>query len=369
MYEKQLTLFVGKEIQKYDYLKIIDFYICEYFGDDPYYYHYGGETEKNNINIKLKTIYNYLGEDLYRLVFFNLKKELKRYSTYIFFHRLYKTINNLYDLIEGNNIKQKSTINKKKYKIESITFEKINDIFKSSNHKQYEKSFLDRGFTYPFERENEGIIHRLPISYLTNKIMEIGDKYPKNCKERQKLIKDTISFITNNIESHIKTLKDIDKYDVVVEEDIGRVLKKGDRIEIKKINIKTTDSYYSEPLTSPVKVSKSPIIANEIYMKIYNNIIGGVYSYLKSNTVGDEIIKLYRKNIKGIIVDDYIFIPIKNIKFYISNRGRSTSHQRLTIRYKIKSNKNLYSLTPTKRLEKYVNESLDLNREEIYLNI
>ena len=369
MYENQLTLFVGKDIQKYDYLKMVDFYICDYFDGEPYYYHYGGDSEKNNINTKLRVIYNYMGEDIYRLIWFNIQKELKRYSTYIFFHRLYKTINNIFDLIENGNIKKKSTITQKKYKIEKITFEKINDIFKSSDHKQYEKSFLDRGFTYPFERENEGIIHRLPISYLTNKIIEIGDKYPKNCRQRKRLIDETISFITNNIESHIQTLKDIDKYDVVVEENIGGILKKGDRIEIKKINIKTTDSYYSEPLTSPVKVSKSPILSSVIYMKIYNHIIGGVYTYLKSNIVGDEIIKLYRKNIKGIIVDDYIFVPIKNIKFYISNRGRSTSHQRLTIRYKIKSNKNLYCLTPTKKLEKYVNESLDLNSEEVYLNI
>ena len=367
MYENQMTLFVGKEIQKYDYLKIVDFYICDYFGDEPYYYHYGGDSEKGNIDSKLKVIYDYLGEEIYRLVWFNLNKELKRYSTYIFFHRLYKTINNIYDLIEGDNIKQKSTIKQKRYKIENITFEKINDIFKTSNHKQYEKSFLDRGFIYPFERENEGIIHRLPISYLTNKIIEIGDKYPKNCKERKVLVNDAISYITNNIESHIKTLKDIDKYDVVVEENIGSVLKKGDRIEIKKINIKTTDSYYSEPLTSPVKVSKSPILKSDVYMEIYNLIIGGVYMYLKNNTVGEQILKLYRKNIKGIIVDDYIFVPIKNIKFYLSNKGRSTSHQRLTIRYKIKSNKNLYSLTPTKKLEKYVNESLDLDSEEIYL--
>ena len=92
----------------------------------------------------------------------------------------------LYGLIEDGNIKDKYTIKKKKYKIEKITFEDISEVFRVSNHKQYERSFLKRGFDYPKERKNEGIIHRLPTSYLTNKIIEIGDGNLDKDKEVKK---------------------------------------------------------------------------------------------------------------------------------------------------------------------------------------
>ena len=362
--ENQTNLFVGEEIQKFSYLKELDYHINNWYGDEDYYHHYGGSKEKTNSDNKLKVIYEYIGAELYNELWLNLCKERKKYSNFIFFHRLYKTIDMLYGLIEDGNIKDKYTIKKKKYKIEKITFEDISEVFRVSNHKEYERSFLKRGFTYPTERKNEGIIHRLPNSYLTNKILEIGEI--KEEKERNKKIKSTINYITKNISTHIDSLDDIDKYDVVAEENISKHIKKGDKIEIKKNGVSMPDSYYSEPLTSPVKRSGSLISKSDKHLSIYDTIIGGVYKKIKNSRIDETIINLYKKNIKGIVLEDYVFVPVENIKFYLSNKGRSSTHQRLTIRYNIISDKNLTTLTSNKKLIPF-NNDIKIGVDEVYL--
>ncbi len=347
----------------YSYLTELAYHISKCYDTDHYYHHYGGDKEKNNTNIKLKVIQQYIGPDLYYMLWSNLCKEKKKYNDFIFFHRLYKTIDMLYGLIEDGNIKDKNTLKKKKYKVEKITFEDISEVFRTSNHKQYERSFLERGFEYPTERKNEGIIHRLPNSYLTNKIIEIGDGKIENDKE----IKKTIKYITKNIKEHINSIEDIDKYDIVVKENISNILKKGDKVEVKKNGIGISDSFYSEPLTSPVKRSGSIISKNETYLSIYNKIIGGVYKNLKNKPLGNKIIELYKKNIKGLILEDYIYVPVENIKLYLSNKGRSSTHQRLTIRYSLISDKNIKRLTRNKKLKPY-KKQCSLGKDEIYLH-
>ena len=360
--EKQTTLFVGEEIQKFPYLKELDYHVNNWYGGDNYYHHYGGIKEKSNSDNKLKVIYNYIGSDLYNELWLNLCKERKKYSDFIFFHRLYKTIDTLFGLIEDGNIKDKYTIKKKKYKIEKITFEDISEVFRVSNHKQYERSFLKRGFAYPKERKNEGIIHRLPNSYLTNKIIEIGD----GDLDKDKEVKKVIKYITNNIEDHITSIEDIDKYDIVATESMSNIIKKGDRIEVKKNSINVSDSFYSEPLTSPVKRSASIIPKNEIYLKIYNSIIGGVYKNLNGKKIGNRILELYKKNVKGIMLEDYVFVPIENIELYLSNKGRASSHQRLTIRYRFINDKNIKFLNSSKKLSKF-KEKIKLSDKKEYL--
>ena len=46
--EKQITLFVGEEIQKFPYLKELDYHVNNWYGGDNYYHHYGGTKEKSN---------------------------------------------------------------------------------------------------------------------------------------------------------------------------------------------------------------------------------------------------------------------------------------------------------------------------------
>ena len=71
----------------------------------------------------------------------------------------------------------------------------------------------------------------------------------------------------NNIEEHISNIDDINKYDIISDTNYNDIINVGDKIEIKKNDIhKVTDSYYSEPLTSPVKRSDSPILNNEEYL-------------------------------------------------------------------------------------------------------
>tara|TARA_R100001460_G_scaffold28390_1_gene56873 strand:+ start:197 stop:1291 length:1095 start_codon:yes stop_codon:yes gene_type:complete len=360
--EKQITLFVGEEIQKFPYLKELDYHVNNWYGGDNYYHHYGGTKEKSNSDKKLKIIYEYIGHDLYNELWLNLCKERKKYSDYIFFHRLYKTIDMLYGLIEDGNIKDKYSIKKKKYKIEKITFEDISEVFRVSNHKQYERSFLKRGFDYPKERKNEGIIHRLPTSYLTNKIIEIGD----GDLDKDKEVKKVINYITKNIEDHITSIDDIDKYDIIATESMSNIIKEGDRIEVKKNSINVSDSYYSEPLTSPVKRSGSIIPKNENYLHIYNSIIGGIYKNLNGKKIGNRILELYKKNIKGIMLEDYVFVPIENIELYLSNKGRSSSHQRLTIRYRFIDDKNVKFLNSSKKLSNF-KEKIKLSNKKEYL--
>jgi hypothetical protein len=360
--ENQSTMFVGEEIQKFSYLKELDYHVNNWYGGDDYYHHYGGTKEKSNSDSKLKVIYQYVGDELYNILWLNLCKERKKYSDYIFFHRLYKTIDMLYGLIEDGNIKDKSTIRKKKYKIEKITFEDISEVFRVSNHKQYERSFLKRGFDYPTERKNEGIIHRLPTSYLTNKIIEIGD----GDLDKDNEVKKVIKYITTNIREHIDTVDDIDKYDIVATESMSNIIKEGDRIEVKKNSINISDSFYSEPLTSPVKRSGSIISKNENYLNIYNSIIGGVYKNLNGKSLGNKILELYKKNIKGMMLEDYVFVPIENIELYLSNKGRASSHQRLTIRYRFIDDKNVKFLNSSKKLSKF-KEKIKLSNKKEYL--
>ena len=104
-------------MENYIYLNKLDKHINKSYGDNNYYHHYGGDKEKTNTNQKLKLIFDYIGEKLYEELWLNLCKERKKYNDFIFFHRLYKTIDMLYGLIEDGNIKDKYTLNKKRYKI------------------------------------------------------------------------------------------------------------------------------------------------------------------------------------------------------------------------------------------------------------
>lgn len=196
--------------------------------------------------------------------------------------------------------------------------------------------------------------------------MEITDNLSETKEIRYHHIDRISQYIVNNIEEHISTIDDINKYDIVSDINHNDIINVGDKIEIKKNDIhKVTDSFYSEPLTSPVKRSNSPILNNEEYLKTYNDLIYNVYRYLKEYNVGDKILSLYRRNVKGIFFEDYIYIPLNNIELYISNRGRSTSHNRLTIRYKIISIDNIYILKDSE-LQPY-DKNIKLESDYIYL--
>jgi hypothetical protein len=269
-------------------------------------------------------------------------------------------------MIKNDILKDRTTIIGKKEKLKGLTINNVDEILKVSSYSEYESSFIDKGFHKPINKTKEGIIHNLPINYLNNIIMEITDNLSETKEIRYHHIERISQYIVNNIEEHISNIDDINKYDIISNTNYNGIINIGDKIEIKKNDVhKVTDSYYSEPLTSPVKRSNSPILNNDEYLKTYNDLIYTVYSYLKDNDIGDKIISLYRRNVKGIFFEDYVYIPLNNIELYISNRGRSTSHNRLTIRYKIISTDNIYILKDNELIP--YNENIKLEHNYVYL--
>lgn len=349
--EHQLTLFIDDGIQSYEEIKNMVLYDDTVLNRIP-------TVKYNSLNTQIKTIRDYIDN---HKVFTSLIKNTMDNNDDIL-----PIIERISYMIENNILKDRSTIIEKREKLKGLSINNVDEILKVSNFSEYENSFLDKGFHKPINKTKEGIIHNLQDGYLNNIIMEITDNLSETNEIRHYHIDRISQYIVNNIEEHISNIDDINKYDIISDTNYNDIINVGDKIEIKKNDIhKVTDSYYSEPLTSPVKRSDSPILNNEEYLKTYNDLIYNVYRYLKDYDVGNKILSLYRRNVNGIFFEDYIYIPLNNIELYISNRGRSISHNRLTIRYKIISTDNIYILKDD-NLQPY-NKDIKLESEYIYL--
>jgi len=349
--EHQITLFIDNDIQPYEEIKNMVLYDETIINKIP--------TDKyNSLNTQIKTIREHINN---HKVFTSLIKNTMDNNDDIL-----PIIERISYMVKNDIIKDRSKIIGKKEKLKGLSINNVDEILKVSNFSEYENSFIDKGFHKPIGKTKEGIVHNLQDGYLNKIIMEITDNLSETKEIRYHHIDRISQYIVNNIEEHISTIDDINKYDIVSDINHNDIINVGDKIEIKKNDVhRVTDSYYSEPLTSPVKKSNSPILSNEEYLKTYNDLIYTVYSYLKEYNVGDKIISLYRRNVKGIFFEDYIYIPLNNIELYISNRGRSTSHNRLTIRYKIISTDNIYILKDSE-LQPY-DKNIKLESDYIYL--
>lgn len=349
--EHQITLFIDNDIQPYEEIKNMVLYDETIINKIP--------TDKyNSLNTQIKTIREHINN---HKVFTSLLKNIMDNNDDIL-----PIIERISYMVKNDIIKDRSKIIGKKEKLKGLSINNVDEILKVSNFSEYENSFLNKGFHKPIGKTKEGIIHNLQDGYLNKIIMEITDNLSETKEIRYHHIDRISQYIVNNIEEHISTIDDINKYDIVSDINHNDIINVGDKIEIKKNDIhKVTDSFYSEPLTSPVKRSNSPILNNEEYLKTYNDLIYNVYRYLKEYNVGDKILSLYRRNVKGIFFEDYIYIPLNNIELYISNRGRSTSHNRLTIRYKIISIDNIYILKDSE-LQPY-DKNIKLESDYIYL--
>ena len=349
--EHQLTLFIDDDIQSYEEIKNMVLYDDTVLNRIP-------TVKYNSLNTQIKTIRDYI--DNHKVFITLLKNTMDNNDDIV------PIIERISYMIENNILKDRSTIIEKREKLKGLSINNVDEILKVSNFSEYENSFLDKGFHKPINKTKEGIIHNLQDGYLNNIIMEITDNLSETNEIRHYHIDRISQYIVNNIEEHISNIDDINKYDIISDTNYNDIINVGDKLEIKKNDIhKVTDSYYSEPLTSPVKRSDSPILNNEEYLKTYNDLIYNVYRYLKDYDVGDKILSLYRRNVNGIFFEDYIYIPLNNIELYISNRGRSISHNRLTIRYKIISTDNIYILKDD-NLQPY-NKDIKLESEYIYL--
>lgn len=237
-----------------------------------------------------------------------------------------------------------------------------------TSYMEYENSFLGKGF-YKEKKSKEGRIHDLKGGVFNSKLTSDEE------------VENIFNYIKSNIENYVTNIDNIEKYDVISDRDFYYVegeeeinlISSGDKIEVKKNKYGTThDSYYSEPLASPVKVSNSPIKNNPKLLDRYNGVIDKLYDWLNNegSDIANQIIKKIVKGTKGIFLDDYIFIPIQNIEFYLSNKGQNNcqDHRRLVVRYRLKYNKPIYKLIDGENLFVKVPYGSETSIEKKYVN-
>ena len=219
---------------------------------------------------------------------------------------------------------------------------------KVSSFLEYENSFLKKGFTKVTGKKREGVIHDL-------KRGELSDMINSESTEE-----DIFNYIKDNIQKYVSSVDNIEKFDIISDRDFllgdKPLINRGDKIEVKKNkHSEGHDSYYSEPLASPVKATDSNIRTDKVLKQKYTNVIDKLYNWLgvDGKNVGEDILKKIIKGTKGIFLDEYIFIPIENIEFYLSNKGfnKCSDHRRLSIRYRLKPGKPIYKLTDDNNLE------------------
>ena len=138
------------------------------------------------------------------------------------------------------------------------------------NLTSYEHSFTELGFYKPEGKGAESLIHNLHSAGIR---YNVSNEIKNNTDTD-----DVVKFVINNIINYLKNTKDIIKYDIVSKDTIkdingNEVIPKGSKIEVK--DIKNSDSYFAEFLSSPVK-SGSEILNNEVYRGRYNKIIEGI---------------------------------------------------------------------------------------------
>ena len=118
--------------------------------------------------------------------------------------------------------------------------------------------------------------------------------------------------------------------------------KGGEYVEVKKMDY-NLDSYLSEffgiyktPKSLP-KELRNFKEKGDPYLILYNQVIDDLYLKLKSNDGG--ILESVYNSFAGIMYDENRFIPRKYIKLYWSNRGQRLNDHRLSLRFRVVSDK------------------------------
>ena len=279
-------------------------------------------------------LYNFLRRDLMldnRRKFHGLMKTILSYDDPA------NTINIIVDFIDGTESVDEIEVALDRFrKSKDISGEDIDKFLryiKTTGHQEYEKSFYGEHFEkhttrltlkYKTEQENLSILKRVEDvidgKYTVDKAVSILYKNIEENYSPEEMVK-----------ADLKCIKDVydEKGDVVINN--------GDYLEVKKIDY-AADSYLSE-FMSMYKISGLHDYAKEPnYVKVYNQIIDGLYEKFSSR---GDIIEDIKQNFAGIIYDDKIFISKDDIELYWSNKGRNpcSKDHRLSIRYRLK-NKN-----------------------------
>ena len=279
-------------------------------------------------------LYNFLRRDLMldnRRKFHGLMKTILSYDDPA------NTINIIVDFIDGTESVDEIEVALDRFRkskdIGGEDIDKFLRYIKTTGHQEYEKSFYGEHFEkhttrltlkYKTEQENLSILKRVEDvidgKYTVDKAVSILYKNIEENYSPEEMVK-----------ADLKCIKDVydEKGDVVINN--------GDYLEVKKIDY-AADSYLSE-FMSMYKISGLPDYAKEPnYVKVYNQIIDGLYEKFSSR---GDIIEDIKQNFAGIIYDDKIFISKDDIELYWSNKGRNpcSKDHRLSIRYRLK-NKN-----------------------------
>lgn len=279
-------------------------------------------------------LYNFLRRDLMldnRRKFHGLMKTILSYDDPA------NTINIIVDFIDGTeNVDEIEVALDRFRKSKDVGEEDIDKFLryiKTTGHQEYEKSFYGEHF--------EKHTTRLTLKYKTEQENLSILKRVEDVVDGKYTVDKAVSILYENIEENyspeemvkadLKCIKDVydEKGDVVINN--------GDYLEVKKIDY-AADSYLSE-FMSMYKISGLPDYAKEPnYVKVYNQIIDGLYEKFSSRS---DIIEDIKQNFAGIIYDDKIFISKDDIELYWSNKGRNpcSKDHRLSIRYRLK-NKN-----------------------------
>jgi len=123
-----------------------------------------------------------------------------------------------------------------------------------------------------------------------------------------------------------------------------KVFSKDDKFEVKMMDT-SVDSYLSEffSIFKSSEVSK----LKPTHLRVYNKIISEIFNKIKEGGVGEQFLGLIRKNLKGIIFEENVLVPMENIEIYWSNKGQSgCKEKRLSIRFKVVKNGITYIYNP-----------------------
>jgi len=239
-----------------------------------------------------------------------------------------KNYKRLKDLFEKIKEKEYCYIFSENCELSSSDIEKVMDFF----GKKYENSFLTKGFKKDTNRGLESRIHNLDT---------VGYNFSEKIKSKDFNVDEIYNYITKNIKNYLDNTETIVKYDLLAKgerkDNKGNIIIPNEgKVEVKDINY--LDSYLSEFLSSPVKRAEYGVKDDPKYLKRYNEVVDRVYAYLTKN-YKEIIISKIQKGLEGIIISNNIYVPNEkdNIKFYLSDIGRSNpkKQRRITVRYEI----------------------------------
>ena len=136
---------------------------------------------------------------------------------------------------------------------------------------------------------------------------------------------------------------DLECISTIYDEEGFKVIPEGSFVEVKKLDY-LGDSYLSEFFAIYKRTDTPKGTKTAQFELIYNKLIDRLYMEMSKSVFGEKLLIDIKSNFAGIIYDENIFVPKKDIELYWSNKGRASCKQkRLSIRYRVKSVVNLYS--------------------------